>query len=46
MLDFTELYHEILLHIIDILYERKYLKEEERVSMKNRIIAEQRRKDG
>ena len=42
----TSIYEEILLYAIDILYEEKYLLEEERTSMKRQIFSRQDRKDG
>ncbi len=42
----TKIYEEILLHVIDLLYEQGYLLEEERTPMKSHILFEQSRKDG
>lgn len=42
MLEQLELQEEILLNMIDILYEQQYLLEEERTAMKNFVVSQHR----
>lgn len=46
MPDKTDFYGEILFHLVDLLYEKEYLLEEERISMKDQVLKEKSRKDG
>lgn len=42
----SKIHIKILLHVIDILYEQEYLREEERTFMKSQILLKQSQKDG
>ncbi|MBO5259700.1 MAG: hypothetical protein J6B26_04880 [Agathobacter sp.] len=46
MPDIADFYREILLHLVELLYEQEYLFEEERIFMKDQLMKEKSRKDG